>query len=115
MSLRGEKKKERKTAAIRIHDKTASHPGSFRSKLKKLDPETHALTTWVSQHSENWYAVECDLEDFDDLLARVQPLRQSGLTVLICDDPDQEDDEDGCPQFQKGRRCRHGKPYCRHR
>ena len=105
-------------AKLKIHSRSNLHPAAWRSRLKKLDPTTFGLVTWVSRESDNWYTIEADNSNAKELLARMGPLRKLGLTVEPCQEQGDEDGEDGeddrvCADFLSGRDCKHGAPYCK--
>ena len=101
---------------LKVHSKASLHPGRWRNELKRVDPKTFELTSWISREGE-WLVLHANAEDVDALLARLRDLRQLQWTVEVLseeydDDGDREGDGQGgvCANFMAGRSCTHSSP-----
>ncbi len=77
-------------SGLRVHSKEGLHPAAWRAKLKKLDPDTHDLVSFVKQ-SGSWYELKAHKGKAAALLDRLSPLRKLKLTVETCDETGSED------------------------
>ena len=97
---------------LRVHSKANMHPAKWKSKLRQAHPEVCELTSWVARVG-NWFVLDAETGDVDELLGSITQLRKSGLTVeRIGGDVVEEEEEeaDMCANFLAGRKCQHESP-----